>query len=432
MPTTPVDRVRAAAAAGTVLSIRGGGSKDFYGEPAVGERLETGTLRGIVSYEPSELVVTVRAGTPLAELEQVLAERGQCLPFEPPHFAPGATVGGMVAAGLSGPARASVGSVRDYVLGLQLVNGRAEQLVFGGQVMKNVAGYDVSRLMVGALGTLGLITEVSLKVLPRAPAEATLKFSLSQADALRQLNAWGGQPLPLNASRWLPDAGGTLYLRCVARWPRSTRPAARWAASVWTTRGVQRLGRVPRAALALVRRGARTRPVAPVGSADRAVLDLPEPTLVEWHGAQRWVHAAPGQGESLRAIAARAGGHATLFRAADPAVTGRQAPLAPALAASSANCSASSTRPASSTPADSFRSPDADPPVPRVPGHRRRRRGRSHPAQVRALRLLHRHLSDLPGAGRRARWTARPHLPDQAGAGRREPTARRSCTWIAA
>ncbi|MDB5913807.1 MAG: glcE, partial [Ramlibacter sp.] len=208
-----VERIRAAAALRTPLRIRGGGTKDFLGERVEGELLDTATLRGIVNYEPSELVVTVRAGTPLAQLEQELVQSGQSLPFEPPHFGGGATVGGMVAAALSGPARASVGSVRDYVLGLDLVNGRGEHLVFGGQVMKNVAGYDLSRLMAGAMGTLGLITEVSLKVLPVAPAEATLRFALSQAEALGKLNAWGGQPLPLNASTWMPDEGGTLWLR---------------------------------------------------------------------------------------------------------------------------------------------------------------------------------------------------------------------------
>ena len=168
-----IARIRDAADRGTPLRIRGGGSKDFYGGPLQGEPLDTSSLTGIASYEPSELVVTVRAGTPLAELEALLAKQGQCLPFEPPHFAGRATVGGMVAAGLAGPSRASVGPVRDYVLGLSLVNGRGELLTFGGQVMKNVAGYDVSRLMAGALGTLGLLVEVSLKVLAVAPAEAT-------------------------------------------------------------------------------------------------------------------------------------------------------------------------------------------------------------------------------------------------------------------
>ncbi|HRI19216.1 MAG TPA: glycolate oxidase subunit GlcE, partial [Burkholderiaceae bacterium] len=197
---TLVERVRAARADGIRLSIRGGGSKEFYGEPAQGVALDVTELRGISSYEPSELVVSARCGTPLAELEALLAARDQCLPFEPPHFGPGATVGGMVAAGLAGPARAAVGSVRDYVLGATLLNGRGEVVSFGGQVMKNVAGYDVSRLLAGSLGTLGVILEVSLKVLPVAPASATLRFSMDQAQALDQLNRWGGQPLPINAS----------------------------------------------------------------------------------------------------------------------------------------------------------------------------------------------------------------------------------------
>eukprot|EP01031_Cornospumella_fuschlensis_P046980 gene46980-57529_t len=208
------ERIRLAASAGTPLRIRGGGSKDFYGQSLQGELLDTAPLAGVINYEPSELVITAGAGRKLAELEAMLAEQGQCLPFEPPHFDGGATVGGLVASGLSGPARASVGAVRDYVLGLKLINGKGEQLTFGGQVMKNVAGYDVSRLMAGAMGTLGLITEVSLKVLPIAPAEATLRFECSQLDALQRLNAWGGQPLPLNASCWLAEGGsGPLYLR---------------------------------------------------------------------------------------------------------------------------------------------------------------------------------------------------------------------------
>lgn len=310
-----IDQVRAASAAGTALRIRGGGSKDFYGEPPTGELLETAPLAGITSYEPTELVVTVRAGTKLAGLEAVLAERGQCLPFEPPHFGPGATVGGMVAAGLSGPARASVGSVRDYVLGLTMVNGRGELLTFGGQVMKNVAGYDVSRLMAGAMGTLGLITEVSLKVLPVAPAEATLKFQMSQAEALAQLNRWGGQPLPLNASCWVDDAGlPTLYLRlrgavaavdAACKTMGGERQDNAAVAPDWTLCRDQQLPW-------FLARGERDlwRVSVPQTA---SVLDLPEPPLVEWQGGLRWVRAMPDDGPLLREVAARAGGHATLF-----------------------------------------------------------------------------------------------------------------------
>lgn len=327
MPNTPlqslIDAVRAAAAGATPLRIRGGGTKDFLGQRLQGQVLETAQLAGIVSYEPSELVVTVRAGTPLAQLEAVLAEKGQCLPFEPPRFGSGGTVGGMVASGLSGPSRASVGAVRDYVLGLELVNGRAEALSFGGQVMKNVAGYDVSRLMAGAWGTLGVITTVSLKVLPAAPAEATLKFACDQAEALRRLNHWGGQPLPLNASCWVEDAGvGTLFLRLrgavaavesacrslggerqdnartAADWEACRDQRLPWFADRDPAHDLWRLS-VPQTAPALA---------LPAG------VDAP---LVEWHGGQRWVQAGPEHAGALRNAASGAGGHATLFIAAD-------------------------------------------------------------------------------------------------------------------
>jgi glycolate oxidase FAD binding subunit len=327
-----VERIRAAAAQGTPLRIRGGGSKDFLGERLQGELLSTQSLRGVVSYEPSELVVTVRAGTPLAELEQLLAQSGQSLPFEPPHFG-AATAGGMVATALSGPARASVGSVRDYVLGLNLVNGRGEHLVFGGQVMKNVAGYDVSRLMVGAMGTLGLITEVSLKVLAAPPAEATLRFALPQQEALRRLNAWGGQQLPLNASCWVQDDGGTLTLRL--------RGAVAAVQAACRTLGGERIDNAQAAADWLACREQRLPWFTARGEGDlwrvsvpqtAGVLELPEPPLIEWHGAQRWVRAQAADAQRVRAAALAAGGHATLFRTVRAAAGERFTPLAGALA----------------------------------------------------------------------------------------------------
>ncbi|MFE8647046.1 glycolate oxidase subunit GlcE [Sphingomonas sp. NCPPB 2930] len=313
---TMVDRIRAATAHDTPLRLCGSGSKDFYGETVEGERLDTRLLSGIVGYEPSELFVTVRAGTPLAELEAALAEKGQCLPFEPPHFAAGGTVGGMVAAGLSGPARANLGSVRDYVLGATLVNGRGEVLTFGGQVMKNVAGYDVSRVLAGSMGTLGLIAEVSLKVLPDMPAEATLRFGCSQTEALALLHGWGGRPLPLNASAWLEEHGeGVLYLRlrgavaaveaactqlggkrvvdAADRWNALRHQRLAWFAGDAGPLDLWRLS-VPQTA---------------------SVLALQESPLVEWHGGQRWYRAAPGASARMRAAAAAVGGHATLFRA---------------------------------------------------------------------------------------------------------------------
>ena len=324
------DRVRAAAADQTPLRLRGGGTKDFWGLALQGDVLDTRVLRGILSYEPSELVVTVRAGTPLAELEAALAEQGQCLPFEPPHFArtaaDGATVGGMVAAGLSGPARASVGAVRDYLLGVTLLNGRAELLTFGGQVMKNVAGYDVSRLMAGAWGTLGLLTEVSLKVLPVPPGEATLRFDdCNQADALRKLHAWGGQPLPLNASCWVNDGtagAGTLYVRlrgavaaveAACRSMGGTRLDNATVAPDWAACREQTLPWF--AARAQHPDHALWRLSVP---ATAPVLTLPAGAqpLVEWHGALRWVQAPAAAGDALRAAASAVGGSASVFVAA--------------------------------------------------------------------------------------------------------------------
>ena len=217
-PTDLIAQVRAAVAARTPLRVVGGDTKAFFGEAVAGQVLATQGFSGIVAHEPSELVMTVRAGTPLAEVEAALAESGQCLPFDPPRFWAGSTIGGVVAAGLAGPARATAGGVRDYVLGAQFINGLGEWLTFGGQVMKNVAGYDVSRALAGSMGTLGVITHLSLKVLPVAPAEATLVFRLGQREALEQLHRWGGQPLPLNASCWVkddtaPDAPELLFVR---------------------------------------------------------------------------------------------------------------------------------------------------------------------------------------------------------------------------
>jgi glycolate oxidase FAD binding subunit len=323
-----VDRVRDAAASGAQLDIVGGGTKGFYGEARVGERLHTDVLEGISSYEPTELVVTARAGTLLAELEAALAEQGQCLPFEPPHLGPAGTVGGMVAAGLAGPARLAVGGVRDYVLGATLLNGRAEVLSFGGQVMKNVAGYDVSRLLAGSMGTLGVILEVSLKVLPVSPATLSLRFDMNEADALRQLNLWGGQPLPINASAWWD---GTLVVRL--RGARAAVDAAvrqmggeplpgELADTFWTGVRHQRDDFFKRAEAA-VRDGVPLWRLALPTVAP--VVALPGDQLIEWGGAQRW-WSTPAPASEVRAAALRSGGHATLFRAREKSV-GVFAPL---------------------------------------------------------------------------------------------------------
>jgi glycolate oxidase FAD binding subunit len=340
------EHIRSAIAARTPLRIRGGGSKDFYGQSLAGDVLDMAALQGIVSYEPSELVVTVKAGTPLAELEAALAEQGQCLPFEPPRFssagAPTGTVGGMVAAGLSGPARASVGGVRDYVLGVQMLNGRAEHLTFGGTVMKNVAGYDVSRLIAGSWGMLGVITEVSLKVLPVAPAEATLCFGMPQAEALKQLNHWGGEPLPLNASNWVQDGGKPLLFvrlrgavaaveaacqKMLAQHPGQRMDNAQTMADWTLCRDLQ----LPFFLQPPSQQACLWRLSLPQTA---PALDLPYAQLIDWHGAQRWLWAPAQDGALIRAAAQQAGGNATLFIAA-PAIlqgaTGRFDALKPPL-----------------------------------------------------------------------------------------------------
>jgi glycolate oxidase FAD binding subunit len=296
------DRIREAAARGTALRLRGGGSKDFYGNAPRGEILDTRGYAGIVSYEPTELVVTARCGTPLGNLEETLALEKQGLPFEPPHFAAGATLGGCVAAGLSGPRRASAGALRDFVLGVKLIDGRGRALDFGGQVMKNVAGYDVARLAAGSLGTLGLIAEASLKVLPLPARELTLELEMSEAAALEAMNRWGGQPLPVSATAW---HGGRLRVRLSGSEPAVRAAAQRIGGArldsgeFWRSvrehthsffSGPQPLWRLAVASV--------TPPLA-----------LPGDTLVEWGGALRWTRAG-----DAREAARRAGGHAVLFR----------------------------------------------------------------------------------------------------------------------
>jgi glycolate oxidase FAD binding subunit len=331
-----IDAVRQAGADGRVLRLRGGGTKDFWGQSLSGEVLDTRACAGIVSYEPSELVVTARCGTPLAELEAALAEKGQCLAFEPPHFGEGATVGGMVAAGLSGPARATAGAVRDYVLGARFINGLGEHLTFGGQVMKNVAGYDVSRLMAGSWGTLGLITEVSLKVLPVAPAEATLMIAgLAQGPALGLLHRWGGQPLPLNASAWLRDptaqpVSDYLFVRLRGAVAAVQSAITKMSADALALGAQVQTMDNAEAAQDWRASGEQSLPFFDPPSPDVCLwrlslpqtapeLDIPglaQPSpYVEWQGAQRWLWAPASAAVALRELAQSLGGHASLFRA---------------------------------------------------------------------------------------------------------------------
>jgi glycolate oxidase FAD binding subunit len=320
------EAIRAAAADGRRLRTRGGGTKDFYGQSLEGEILDTRGCTGIVAHDPTELVVTVRGGTPLDELEAALAAKGQMLAFEPPHFGAGATIGGAVAAGLSGPRRAAAGAVRDFVLGVRLLDGRGQALAFGGQVMKNVAGYDVSRVMAGALGTLGVITEVSLKVLPIPVAEATLRFELPEDRAIEAVNRWAGRPLPISATAY---ADGDLAVRLSG-------------AAAAVRAGREKLGGAPLEPERAARfwRGIRDHEDAFfAGPEPLWRLSVPSATpplglegraLVEWGGALRWLKSS-AEARTLRDAAARAGGHATLFRGGDKSV-GAFHPLAPAVA----------------------------------------------------------------------------------------------------
>ena len=318
------ERVRAAAAAKTPLAIAGGGTKAFYGNAPSGAAFDVRAYRGIVDYEPTELVVTVRAGTPLAELETQLAEKNQMLPFEPPHFGDAATVGGAIAAGLAGPRRMAAGAVRDFVLGARLLDGRGQVLSFGGRVMKNVAGYDVSRALAGSLGTLGVIVEVSLKVLPRAVAEQSLLFELNEAAAVQRVNEWGGQPLPISATAWFD---GQLYVRLSGA-----------AAGVQAAHAKMGGTPVPESALLWAELREQAHAFFQAGSGTLWRIAVPPTTgpldlgatLVEWNGGQRWVWSAQ-PAAALRARVEAAGGHATQFRGGDRRATFH--PLPPALAA---------------------------------------------------------------------------------------------------
>ncbi len=320
------EQIRSAAASRTALRIRAGGTKDFYGNAPLGMVLDPRPLQGIVAYEPTELVVSVRAGTPLAELEQELAAKSQMLAFEPPHFGSDATVGGCVASGLAGPRRTASGGVRDFVLGARLLNGRGESLSFGGTVMKNVAGYDVARLLAGSLGILGVLVEISLKVLPMPVAQSTLRFETSAATALRKLNEWGGRPLPLSASAW-SDSMLTVRLSGATAAVRAARDDLGGeliddedAMEFWRSIREQ-THQFFAGDTALWRMSVpSTAPMLTAGD-----------QLIEWGGAQRWLRTLQPT-QTVRECARRAGGHATLFRGGDRS-QGVFAPLPPALAA---------------------------------------------------------------------------------------------------
>ena len=303
--------IRAAVARRQPLRIRGSGSKDFYAHALRGEVLDVRAHAGIVDYEPTELVITAKAGTPLREIEAALAQGGQMLACEAPHFGVDATIGGCVAAGFSGPRRVQAGSVRDFVLGTKIMTAAGDVQSFGGQVMKNVAGFDVSRLMVGSFGTLGVLLEVSLKVLPLPEEEVTLRFDLDETSSIERMNRWAGQPLPISGTC---HSDGVLHMRLsgsslglAAARKKIGGEAVSDAAAYWESVREQRLAAFQGGTLWRL----SIKSTAPP-------LNLPGRQVIEWNGALRWI-TGDAPAETMFAAARKAGGHASRFRGSGPA-----------------------------------------------------------------------------------------------------------------
>jgi glycolate oxidase FAD binding subunit len=302
------ERVLVAGQQRTPLQIHGARTKDFYGEAVSGEPLDVSDYRGIIDYEPSELVITARCGTRLTEIEAALAERGQFLGFEPPRPAGDPTIGGVIATGLSGPRRMQAGAARDFVLGVHLMAADGEVLRFGGQVMKNVAGFDVSRLLCGSMGIFGILTELSIKVLPKPRAEETMRLEMTARQAVETFNRWGGQPLPISAAAWHE---GAAWIRL-----SGAEPAVRAAQAVI---GGDRVF----ASLARKWWDALRHYIHPV-FANECVwrvsvpstappLQLPFEPLIDWGGALRWYSGDTSEFD-VRGLALAAGGTAMRWR----------------------------------------------------------------------------------------------------------------------
>lgn len=319
-------RVTRAATAKTPLAICGGNSKAFYGGAVIGEALDIRPYTGIIDYEPKELVLTVRAGTTLAEIEAAMAKENQMLPFEPPYFSPLATIGGTVASGLSGPRRPYTGAVRDFVLGTRIINGKGEDLRFGGRVIKNVAGYDVSRLMTGAMGTLGVLLDLSFKVLPIPTAEATLQFEIDETTAIQRFNEWAGKPLPISGTSW-HESIARVRLSGAAAGVKAARE--KLGGELIEKNLADEFWRELRDHRAAFFAGSEALWRLSMPSTTQP-LSLNMPQWIEWGGALRWVRGA-ADAKKLRARVEAIGGHVTLFRHGDKSA-GVFHPLQPVLA----------------------------------------------------------------------------------------------------
>ena len=332
------EQILAAVKNKTPLSIEGGGTKSWYGNSNSYTKLDTRIYSGILEYQPEELVITACAGTPLKEIEAALAEKNQMLAFEPPHFGEGTTFGGAIAAGLAGPGRISAGNLRDFVLGARILDGKGQDLSFGGKVMKNVAGYDVSRLLPGSMGTLSLLLEASVKVLPRPAATTSLRCNITQARALQLVNEWAGQPLPLSASCWIGSSKGgdgelTIRLAGAAAAVKAALPILgaavnaseldpQVASEFWTALREQQLA----VFLNLNSDETLYRLALPAACGTLAFENANGDIALEWHGQQRWLKA-PGDDvtfASIKALASTHGGHATRFKQGSNIDPGKQ------------------------------------------------------------------------------------------------------------
>ena len=332
------EQILAAVKNKTPLSIEGGGTKSWYGNANSYVKLDTRTYSGILEYQPEELVITACAGTPLKEIEAALADKNQMLAFEPPHFGEGATFGGAIAAGLAGPGRISAGNLRDFVLGARILDGKGQDLSFGGKVMKNVAGYDVSRLLPGSMGTLSLLLEASVKVLPRPAATTSLRCNITQARALQLVNEWAGQPLPLSASCWIGSSIGgdgelTIRLAGAAAAVKAAIPVMgaavnaaeldpQVASEFWAALREQQLAIFS----TLNSNETLYRLALPAACGPLAFENVNGDIALEWHGQQRWLKA-PGDDAtyaSLKALASAHGGHASRFKQGSNIDPGKQ------------------------------------------------------------------------------------------------------------
>ena len=302
-----VESVRSAHENSEPLRIRGSGSKFFYGRPIVGTVLDVSKHQGITSYEPSEMVLTARAGTTLREITQALSDSHQSLGFEPPWFGDRATLGGTIACGLSGPRRPFAGSARDFVLGVKCITGTGEFMAFGGQVIKNVAGYDVSRLMVGAMGTLGVLCEISIRVLPKHEVEVTRLLELDEDAALTKMADLPLNPYPLSG---LSYSNGVLRVR-LSGTENGTMSAGKVIGGEEDPQGSEYWRQLREQELNFFNRNqtlwrVSVPPTAPA-------FGLSSDCVIDWGGALRWVYTDKSEKEAFE-IARNMNGHAILFR----------------------------------------------------------------------------------------------------------------------